>query len=328
MMRFLYFTTEGKVRTDIQQGELNLLAYEEGGVLWVDMSGEEPDRCQLVLESIFKFHHLAVEDALRETRIPKLDDWGRYLYMVLYEIDSVEDDNNIFRQNELDVFLGENYLVTYHANPLDSLDHVWQSCQEDPRYLKSGAPYLFYQLANEMVTQHFPIFDQIEVRIDELEDQILRKPQKDTLESIFSLKRSLLSLRRLMLPQQEVFNRLARNDFNVIFEEQQHYFRDVYDHYIHFHDLAESQREMVASSLETYLSATNNRMNEVVKTLTVITTMFMPITFVSSFFGMNFFQKEVSLEVWTGKLALALALVFIVLIPVVMLRWMRKKSWA
>ena len=328
MMRFLYFTPDGKVRTDIQQGELNVLAHEEGGVLWVDITGEDADRCKLVLENIFKFHHLAVDDALRETRVPKLDDWGRYLYMVLYEIDTENETAGIFHQNEVDIFLGEYFLVTYHAAPLNSIDHVWDSCQGDPRYLKRGAPYLFYQLASEMISRHFPVFDQIEVRIDELEDQILRKPQKDTLENIFSLKRSLLSLRRLMLPQQEVFNRLARNNFNIVTEEQKYFFRDVFDHYVHFHDLAESQREMVASALETYLSATNNRMNEVVKALTVITTMFMPITFVSTFFGMNFFQKEVAFEAWTGKLLFVVSIVLIVGIPLIMHRWMRKKAWA
>lgn len=328
MMRILYFTPEGKVRTDVQQGELNVLAHEEGGVLWVDISAEDTEKCEIIMEEIFKFHHLAVEDALRQTYVPKLDDWGRYLYMVLYEIGSFNTDQEMSLQNELDIFLGEYFLVTYQKTPLKSLDHVWESCQGDPRYLKRGAPYLFYQLASEIVSQHFPVFDQIEVRIDEIEDQILRKPQKDTLENIFSLKRSLLRLRRLMLPQQEVFNRLARNNFHVITEEQRYFFRDVYDHYVHFHDLAESQREMAASALETYLSATNNRMNQVVKTLTVITTMFMPITFVTSFFGMNFFQKEVSLEVWTGKLALVVAILLLVVIPTSMFLWMRRRDLA
>ncbi|HKJ26748.1 MAG TPA: magnesium/cobalt transporter CorA [Anaerolineales bacterium] len=327
MMRFLYFSPDGKVRTDIHQGELNVLAHEQGGVLWVDMSGEDTEKCNLILENIFKFHHLAVEDALRQTYVPKLDDWGRYLYMVLYEIGSFTTEQEIVLQNELDIFLGEYFLVTYHKSPLKSLDHVWDSCQGDPRYLKRGAPYLFYQLASEMVSQHFPVFDQIEVRIDEIEDQILRTPKKDTLENIFSLKRSLLRLRRLMLPQQEVFNRLARNNFHVITDEQKYFFRDVYDHYVHFHDLAESQREMVASALETYLSATNNRMNEVVKTLTVITTMFMPITFVSTFFGMNFFQKEVAFGTWSGQLLFVVAIILIVLIPTAMFLWMRRKDW-
>jgi magnesium transporter len=326
MMRFLYFSPEGKVRTDVLQGELNVLVHEEKGVLWVDMCGDEQEKYMLIMENIFKFHHLAVEDALRQTHVPKLDDWGKYLYMVLYETEATFSDQELIVQNELDIFLGEHFLVTYHKSPLRSLDLVWEACQGDPRYLKQGAPYLFYQLASEMVSQHFPVFDQIEVRIDEVEDQILHNPQKDTLENIFSFKRSLLRLRRRMLPQQEVFNRLARNNFHIITEDQKYFFRDVYDHYVHFHDLAESQREMIASALETYLSATNNRMNEVVKTLTVITIMFMPITFITSFFGMNFFQKEVSLDVWSGKLVLAISVLLLVAVPTFMSFWMRKRS--
>lgn len=327
MIRFLYFSPEGEVRTDVQQGELTILIHQPGGVLWVDMSGEDKQKCKLILENVFKFHPLAVDDALEQTHIPKIDDWGKYLYMVLYEISSDALDQELARQHELDIFLGEGFLVTYHQKKLSSLEHVWQSCQRDPRYLKRGAPYLFYQLADEMVSHHFPVFDQIEVQIDQLEDQILRKPQKDTLESIFSLKRALLRLRRLMMPQQEVFNRLSRNNFLVLTEEQKHFFRDVFDHYVHFHELAESQREMVASSLETYLSAINNRMNEVVKTLTVITTMFMPITFVSTFFGMNFFQREVSFEMWSGRLLFGVAIGLMVIIPTFMFFWMRKKDW-
>jgi len=327
MIRSVYFSPNGNIRTDIQQGEFALLLGEEGGVLWVDLFGEDKEKFKQLLETIFNFHPFAVDDALEQTHIPKVDDWGKYLYLVLYEIGINSEGSELISECELDVFFGPGCIVTHHQKPVEALERVWESCQRDPRYLKRGTPYLLYQLSAALVDGHMPVFDQIEVLIDELEDQILKIPREDILERIFALKRGLLRIRRMMVPQREVFSKLYHDEYLTLDKTQRYYFRNIYDHYIRLNDLAESLRELVVSSLEIHLSATNNRMNQVVKRLTTITTLFMPITFVTSFFGMNFFQKEVALNVWTGWLGLGISMFFIIAIPLVMYLWMRRRDW-
>jgi len=327
MIRSIYFSPTGKMRTDIHQGEFSLLIGEEGGVLWVDIFGDEKEKYKQLLETIFNFHPFAVDDALEQTHIPKVDDWGKYLYLVLYELGIHPGSPDLVSERELDVFFGTGYIITHRQKPVEALERVWESCQRDPRYLKRGTHYLLYQIAAALVDGHMPVIDQIEVLINELEDQILKIPREDILEHIFSLKRALLRLRRMMVPQREVFSKLYHDEYLSLDKDQRYLFRNIYDHYVRLNDLAESLRELVVSSLEIHLSATNNRMNQVVKRLTTITTMFMPITFVTSFFGMNFFQKEVALNVWTGWLGLGVSLLFILAIPAVMYLWMRRQDW-
>lgn len=163
--------------------------------------------------------------------------------------------------------------------------------------------------------------------IDLIEDQVFERPSSQTLEQLFSLKRVLLAMRRILLPQREVLNKLARDDYKVIDPRDRVYFRDVYDHLVRLHDVNESLRDLVGGALDTYLSVVNNRMNEVMKTLTIITTLFMPLTFVTGFFGMNFFAADPPYEGWTAPLAFYITMGLIMLTPFLMYQWMRRRTW-
>jgi len=178
-----------------------------------------------------------------------------------------------------------------------------------------------------VVTDYMPIVEQIDVHIDDLEDQIFDKPTPRTLEALFALKRSLLAMRRVLTPQREVLNRLARDEYRVIDPRDRVFFRDVYDHLVRLHDLNESMRDLVGGALDIYLSVVNNRMNDVMKTLTVITTIFMPISFATGFFGMNFFEPVAHLVNWTDHPAFFFMLALFILTPTAMLIWMRKRRW-
>jgi magnesium transporter len=177
------------------------------------------------------------------------------------------------------------------------------------------------------VADYMPAIERIDEAIDQIEDQVFDKPTPSMLQSIFVLKRALLHLRRIIAPQREVLNKLARGDYAVIDAEQRIFFRDVYDHLVRLYDIAESLRDLVGSALDTYLSVVNNRMNEVMKTLTVITTLFMPITFLVGFFGTNFFQPVARLNVFTDNTAFALFMAAMILLPAGMYAWMRKRAW-
>jgi magnesium transporter len=229
--------------------------------------------------------------------------------------------------HELDVFLGRNYIVTHHDEPIVAIDQMWNACQRDSRHTQNGADHLLYRLLDFLVAGYMPIVEKLDNEIDEIEDQVFNKPTTETLERIFSLKRSLLAMRRVITPQREVLNKLARDDYQIIDAQDRVFFRDVYDHLVRLQDLNESQRDMLSGTMDIYLSVVNNRMNDVMKTLTVITTLFMPISFVAGFFGMNFFEPVAHLTSWTRVPAFILMLLITILTPTIMFTWMRRRRW-
>lgn len=327
MIRSLYRTQDGQVRTDLRPDEFATAVQDTGGLLWVSFEGEPPDVCEPILRETFSFHPLAVDDALEEAHIPKVDDWGQYLYLVLHAAIIDPHDDEQVSTLELDVFLGKNYLVTHQTQPIAAVDRTWMACQRDERHLQKGAERLLYKLTDELVTDYMPVVEDIDDAIDQIEDQVFDNPLPSMLEKIFTLKRDLLRLRRIIAPQREVLNKLARGDYAVVDAGERIFFRDVYDHLVRLYDITESLRDLMGGALDTYLSVVNNRMNEVMKTLTVITTLFMPLSFVVGFFGMNFFQPVAPMDVWTDRLAFILTLVGMALTPAAMYLWMRRRAW-
>jgi magnesium transporter len=172
-----------------------------------------------------------------------------------------------------------------------------------------------------------PVVEGLDDAIERIEDTVLGAPTPSLPEQIAALRRPLLHLRRIIVPQREVLNKLARGDYAVIGSEDRVFFRDVYDHLVRLHDITEGQRELLGGSLETYLSIVNNRMTDVMRTLTVITTLFMPVTFLAGFFGMNFFQSTVPFDAWTGRVAFAIMVLAMILLPTGMFLWIRRRAW-
>jgi len=328
MIRSIHYTPDLRVLLDPLPGDWTAALQEPDGLLWVDFEGTPPETDEPLLRQVFGFHPLAIDDALQQTHVPRVDDWGDYLYIVLHAVRVDRSDGLQLDTREVDFFLGPNYLVTHHDEPVEGLDRVMELVRKDPRYPKNGSDYLLYRLADEIVASYLPVVEELDEEIDRAEDEIFARPTNATLEQLFHLKRAVLHLRRIIGPQREALNRLARNDFRVIDAQAQVYFRDVYDHLVRLHDICESLRELISGSLDTYLSVVNNRMNEIMKTFTLITTLFMPISFVVGFFGMNFFQPSApQLLPWTGSPLFYLTLLLLLLLPGVMWLWMRRRGW-
>ncbi len=327
MIRSLYYSQDTGLQTDYKVAEFAHILKEKVGFLWVDFEDTPPETDEPILREIFGFHPLAVDDALQESHVPKLDDWSSYLYIVLHAVIFDRENEDHVDTLELDIFLGENYIVTHHDQNISGIDRVWNSCLRDDRFWKSGPDYLFYRIADEVVASYMPVVEALDEEIDQTEDQVFVKPTEQMLERIFSLKRAGLHLRRVIGPQREVLNKLARDDYKVIDAPVKVYFRDVYDHLVRLYDLTESIRDLVSGTLDTYLSVINNRMNDIMKTLTVITTLFMPISFLTGFFGMNFFQPVAPLQTWTGMMAFMITLAIFVSVPIAMVFWIRSKGW-
>ena len=327
MIRSLYCTQDGQLRTDLRPDEFAVALQDAGGLLWVDFFGEPPEVCEPILRQTFGFHPLAVDDALEEAHVPKVDDWAKYLYIVLHAVVFNRQADRQLDTLELDVFLGRNYLVTHQTRQIATADRVWDASQRDERYLQKGAGHLLYRLVDDLVADYMPAIEELDEAIDQIEDQVFDNPNPSLLEHLLLLKRALLRLRRIVAPQREVLNKLARGDYAVIDPGDRVFFRDVYDHLVRLHDIAEGLRDLVSGVMDTYLSVVNNRMNEVMKTLTVITTLFMPLSFLTGFFGMNFFQPVASLPAWTDRLALGVLLAAMVMMPFGMYLWMRRRAW-
>jgi magnesium transporter len=326
MLRAIYLSSDGKLRADLDKIDLAFALHDADGFLWVDFEAEPAEACQPVLLNTFGFHPLAVDDALEESHVPKLDDWGEYLYIVMHAA-AILPENMDIESLEVDIFLGRNYIVTHHDQPIESLHHIWTLVQRDQRHIKGGVDHVMYLLTDDIATHYMDLVEVLDDKIDEIEAEIFDRPKRDTVEKVFAIKRAVLYLRRIVAPQREVLNRLARDDIEMIDAKDRVYFRDVYDHYVRLYDIIEGVRDLVSGTLDTYLSVTNNRMNDIMKTLTVITTLFMPISFLSGFFGMNFFQPSYPLDIWTGMPAFLISLGIFILTPVTMFLWIRRRGW-
>lgn len=327
MIRSLYYDPAGNTQTGLTQDELAAALQEPQGVLWVDFEATPAETDERILTGVFGFHPLAVDDALQETHVPKVDDWHDYLYIVLSAMCFADKQESLVELQELDVFIGGNYIVTHHDRPITAMQRLWTACERDDRHLQQGVDHLLYRLTDEVVAQYMPVVEQLDDEIDKIEDEIFDTPGPKILERIFTLKRSVLQMRRSLGPQREVLNRLARDDYAVIDARTRVYFRDVYDHLVRLYDLTESLRDLISGALDTYLSVVNNRMNDIMKTLTVITTLFMPISFVVGFFGMNYFYPIAQTDQWTNLPSFVITLLVIIALPAGMFAWIRRRGW-
>jgi len=298
---------------------------DPGCLLWVDFFDEPRETCEAMLRDVFHFHPLAIDDAIQESHVPKVDDWGAYLYLVLHAVAFDQSADQPLVTRELDVFLGSNYVVTHREEPIDGVERVRTLFQRDGRMLEQGAAHLAYHLVDELASDAMIAVDVIDAEVESVEERLLAEPGQEALQQVLRLKRALMHLRRLLAPQREVLNRMARDEYAVIQKTSRIYFRDVYDHLVRLHDIVEGMRDLASGALDTYLSVINNRMNDVMKTLTLITVLFMPLGALTGFFGMNFFGPSLPFAGWTGRVAFGALCGLMLAVPLLMYLWLRRR---
>ncbi len=326
MIRTLYRHPSGTVM-DLAADQLAEGIKDNRATLWIDMLNPTQEEYELVLTQLFHFHPLAVEDAIRDSHVPKVDDYNSYLFVVAHTI-HLGDERMDLDTHELDMFLGQNYLITMHDVTMSNIDRLWDPTYHDERGLARGSAMLLYELLDRQVDTYTPLIDQFEERLETLGDQIFhsnstRGPEQELIEAILTAKSTALRLRRILGPQRDLLNRLARDDYAVIPARTRIYFRDIYDHLLRVADLADSMRDLASSTMETHLTLVNNRMNEVMKVLTIISTIFIPLSFLAGVYGMNFaFMPELN-QPWTYP---ALWMIFLA-IGGGMLYMFRRRGW-
>lgn len=330
-VRAIYRDGAGQITPDWPTERVAEALADEKGTLWIDVfdPGSADNRgVEAMFRDVFRFHPLAIEDALKDTHVPKVDDWGTYLYLVFSTIDFDPETDNP-RLHELDIFLGPNYLLTYHNEPLAVIDTTRKNIERDlENRLRRGADYLLYHLLDMAVTAYLPAIEHLDESIDDAQDEVFGNPTPRTLQAIFRIKRAASRVHRMLGPMREVVNRLARDPYPMVREPHRVYFRDVYDHLVRLHDISESLRDLVGGALDTYLSVSANRTNEIMKALTVVTVMFLPLSFLGGFFGMNFFGETLSFSSPLPKQVLFWGTIGLMVgTPWVMYRWVRRKGW-
>jgi magnesium transporter len=252
--------------------------------VWADITNPTEADGRL-MEAVFGFHTLSVEDALTSVQFPKVELYDHYLYLVLHGIDFRAKQHH-FATRDVDFFLGPNYLVTVHAGESRSVKRVSELCARRAEVLAEGPVALLHRIIDAMVDNYRPEVDALEARIGRLEEQAF-VGHETIVKPLLQLKRDLSALRRVVIPQRDVVGRLARREFGAISDEMTYRFRDVYDHLVRISDDAVLFQDRVNGILEAHLSAVSNRLNEVMKVLTVMSTIFLPLTVLTGMWGMN-----------------------------------------
>jgi magnesium transporter len=277
-----------KIETDFTAEQLPALLKEEKSVIWVDMEGPTGVEERILLD-VFHFHPLTIEDC-RETRnYPKVEEFPGYLYFIVHGV-RADTSPDHFNTIELDAFLGPNYVITYHHDMFRSINNVKKLLSTSPVVCQRGPAFLLHQILDQIVDFYSPVLDDFDERIAKLEDDIftLSRPNKAILEEIMDLKRGVLRLRRISARQMEVILRTSRGEFSLIPAPLLPFYRDIYDHIMRITDLAESYRDLISGSLDAYMSVVGNRMNEIMKVLTIFSAIMLPLTFIAGVYGMNF----------------------------------------
>lgn len=323
MINIVYFPKIGVPQFNLPFSSLRSALADREGLVWVAL--EEPDEEEItrVLINQFHFHPLAVEDCQSDGyQTPKLDDYGEYLFLIVQSVTAggfFDGDTT----RELNIFFGDNYLVSSSLRKIPAVEKLRKRLERDERIYQNGSDFLCHALLDQVVDEFIPHIDQLEEEIDFLEEAVLSNPDPQTLQRILRLKRYSMNLRRVISPQREVVNRLCRDDFPMIDPHSRMYFRDVYDHLVRIFDMLDGIRDMTTSALEVYLNATSLRLNEVMKALTIVSTIFLPLSFVAGVYGMNFhYMPELG---WRWGYPVVW-LVFI-LIAIGMLSYFRKRRW-
>jgi magnesium transporter len=289
MITTYFRAPDGTVQAPVSDEALRNALVSKQGLLWVDIASAAHEEAGGLLAETFGFHPLAIDDCFNLHVDPaKVDDYGDYIFVIAQGI-SYESSTEQLQTTELDLFLGANYVVSFHRQALPFVNDLRRRIDQNSPEATRGADFLAHALLDAMVDAYQPAVDQLDETLIRVEERVLARPEHSLLQEILLLKHNVQRLRRMVLPQRDVVNRISRGEFpNVVRAETNIYFRDIYDHVVRVEELMESVRDLADGVLNTYLSAVNNHMNELMKTLSVVATILLPLTFIASVYGMNF----------------------------------------
>jgi len=289
----LYEEGKGLIK-DRSPEELTTYIGKDGAYFWIDLDNATPEEIKRVGE-LFNFHPLAIEDAITVQQRPRVDIYGNALFIVLRDPE-LERLKKGLRALELDMFLGKNFIVTVHQEPVNCIEMAIAKLNSSPeRLLGRGADFLAHAVIDLLVDDHLNVLNWLDEEIGELEEQIFEKPDQKALLAIANLRKNILYLQRILGPQLELIRMLSSEWMPFIHKSLRIYFRDVYDNLARINDIIYNYREIVTTDMAIHQAVISNKLNEIMKTLAIIATIILPPTLVASIYGMNFqFMPELS----------------------------------
>lgn len=296
MIRSFAFTTQGKLHSrDMEAFLMPTLLGDTNLFLWVDIEAPTKEELRMVLEEIFHFHPLSIEDCVSDLGAPKVeeyipkdeDQFAPYLFIVIHGVDYSKEDG-VFATSELNFFLGKNFLVTCHVKPVRSIQYTEDQCLRRKKQVARAPDRVAHTLLDNLVDNYKPALQELAFEIGEIEEQVLDQATPEVLNKITSIKKEVQHLRRIIGPQREVLSRFARGDFKLIRPKLIPYYRDVYDDLFRIHEQAQNYADSLTAILQLYLNMSSNQTGEVVKLLTMITLITTPMMMIGTWYGMNF----------------------------------------
>ncbi len=313
-------------RVELFEGSEHIAPPGPGVLRWIDLRAPDPAQLELLRER-FDFHPLTIEDCSHLDQRPKLEEYRNHIFLVTQGFACSSEKVHELELQELHAFLGDRFLVTVRHGEIQALEKVWLRLAGEPKLLERGMPFVYYLVADGIVDDNFPILDRIADELEELEDSVLATPQRRDLQRIFELKHHLVSMRKVLSPQRDVLGLLTKRGDARIDERTAVYLRDVYDHLVRINESIEANRDLLGNALDAYLSAVGQRTNEIMKYLTIMSAVFLPLAFVVGFFGQNF-DNLALLKEWVHSDALMWVMIVICLAtPLGMLAWFKQKGW-
>jgi len=320
-MRSVVVSRNGSFHTDLAPEALAATLADPASVLWLDIQ-DPTDEDIALLRDRFNFHPLAIEDATRSHERPKVDSYDTYYFVVFYAASYNAEENHIETQ-PLNLFIGANYLVTVHTGTVSYIEETRARWRVPNSPLGNKVSALVHALLDALVDDYFPLMDQVADRVEDLEDTIFVHFDESAIQIMFSLKKDLLNLRRVVAPERDVLNVLLRRQLPIFRPKDMVYFQDVYDHIVRVTDSIDTYRDLLSSALDSYLSLQSNNLNEVMKVLTMASIILMSAALIAGVYGMNF--KAMPELSWPWGYPFALGL--IIAIGVLLFVYFRRKKW-
>jgi magnesium transporter len=318
-----FIFSDGKlVGRDLEVEALRLVRADKGLILWVDLDNPTEEETKQILEGVFQFHPLAIEDCVAPSDLPKVEDYEDYLFMVTHAVDFTRKDK--FATTELDMFMGKDYIVTYHRQPLRSVTALKDRAAKNTTLNPRGPDRIAHTLLDLMVDNYAPVLDELRAELDEIEEIMLHKNTTDAfMQEMLHARKDFAKLRQIVRPQRDVIERLARGDSKMIRNTLLPYFRDLRDNLARLEDTANSYHERLMMAFDIYLNKAQFEANEGIKFLTALTAITLPAVLVGGWYGMNFdHMPELKSQhgyLWAGGLTITMTLLMWI--------YLRKKRW-
>jgi magnesium transporter len=324
MIRTFVFNQGRLCGQDLDIDSLKLVLYDKGLQVWVDIEAPTDEEAKQVLDGVFGYHPLAIEDCLTLSERPKVDEYETYLFLVIHAVDYARGEME-FRTTELNIFLGKDYLVTFHRQPLRSIAATVDRVMKNSVAVARAPDRLAHTLLDFLFENYRPVLEELSAEISELEEKVLVAASVDILGDVLKVKTEVQKLRQIIAPQREVMGRFAHGEFKFIRAHLVPYYRDLSDQLVRFGDMTETYRDSLTNVLQVHLNLQQTEVNKVIKVLTVLATLALPIFVITSFYGMNFghFPREGSNPVTAYGWVFGIT----ALVTGGLYWWLKRKKW-